>query len=239
MTTEGYVGMWPNRAPQIEIKTVGAGGGSVAYLSQGKFLNVGPRSAGAIPGPACYGRGGKEPTVTDANVVLGRLRPDRALGGEIDLDHDAALKAISRLGQELDLTPERTAEGILRLAAARMTASVKEISIMRGLDPRDFTLVAYGGAGPLHAAEIAKELGINKIVIPPMPGEFSAFGLLAADTRYDVSRTKLTPLNDISLEDLQDLLQPLREEMRRRLYEDGFQEKNIQLQERQDVEKKS
>ncbi len=230
MTTEGHVGMWPNRAPQIEIKTVGAGGGSVAYLSQGKFLNVGPRSAGAIPGPACYGRGGKEPTVTDANVVLGRLRPDRALGGEIDLDHDAALKAISRLGQELDLTPERTAEGILRLAAARMTASVKEISIMRGLDPRDFTLVAYGGAGPLHAAEIAKELGINKIVIPPMPGEFSAFGLLAADTRYDVSRTKLTPLNDISLEDLQDLLQPLREEMRRRLYRDGFQEKNVQLQ---------
>ena len=143
MTTEGHVGMWPNRAPQIEIKTVGAGGGSVAYLSQGKFLNVGPRSAGAIPGPACHGRGGKEPTVTDANVVLGRLRPDRALGGEIDLDHDAALKAISRLGQELDLTPERTAEGILRLAAARMTASVKEISIMRGLDPRDFTLVAY------------------------------------------------------------------------------------------------
>ena len=203
MTTEGHVGMWPNRAPQIEIKTVGAGGGSVAYLSQGKFLNVGPRSAGAIPGPACYGRGGKEPTVTDANVVLGRLRPDRALGGEIDLDHDAALKAISRLGQELDLTPERTAEGILRLAAARMTASVKEISIMRGLDPRDFTLVAYGGAGPLHAAAIAKELGINKIVIPPMPGEFSAFGLLAADTRYDVAHTRLTPLNDISLEDLQ------------------------------------
>lgn len=230
MTTESHVGMWPNRAPQIEIKTVGAGGGSVAYLSQGKFLNVGPRSAGAIPGPACYRRGGKEPTVTDANVVLGRLRPGRALGGEIDLDHDAAFEAISRLGQELDLTPERTAEGILRLAAARMTASVKEISIMRGLDPRDFTLVAYGGAGPLHAAEIAKELGINKIVIPPMPGEFSAFGLLAADTRYDVARTKLTPLNDISLEDLQDLLQPLREEMRRRLYRDGFQEKNIQLQ---------
>ena len=230
MTTEGHVGMWPNRAPQIEIKTVGAGGGSVAYLSQGKFLNVGPRSAGAIPGPACYGRGGKEPTVTDANVVLGRLRPGRALGGEIDLDHDAALEAISRLGEELDLTPERTAEGILRLAAARMTASVKEISIMRGLDPRDFTLVAYGGAGPLHAAAIAKELGINKIVIPPMPGEFSAFGLLAADTRYDVAHTRLTPLNDISLEDLQGLLQPLREEMRRRLYRDGFQEKNIQLQ---------
>ena len=117
----------------------------------------------------------------------------------------------------------------MRLAAARMTASVKEISIMRGLDPRDLTLVAYGGAGPLHAAAIAKELGINKIVIPPMPGEFSAFGLLAADTRYDVAHTRLTPLNDISLEDLQGLLQPLREEMRRRLYQDGFQEKNIRF----------
>ena len=230
MTTEGHVGMWPNRAPQIEIKTVGAGGGSIAYLAPGKFLNVGPRSAGAIPGPACYGRGGTEPTVTDANVVLGRFRPDLALGGEIKLDQDAAREAVLSLGEELGLTPERTAEGIVRLAVARMTATVKEISVMRGLDPRDFTLFAYGGAGPLHAAAIAEELGITEIVIPPMPGAFSAYGLLTADTRYDVTRTRLTRLSDITLEDLQALLQPLREEARERLRRDGFDEDDIHLQ---------
>ena len=230
MTTEGHVGMWPNRAPQIEIQTVGAGGGSIAYLAPGKFLNVGPRSSGAIPGPACYGRGGTEPTVTDANVVLGRFRPDLALGGEIELDQDAAREAVANLGKELGLTPERTAEGIVRLAVARMTATVKEISVMRGLDPRDFTLLAYGGAGPLHAAAIAEELGITKIVIPPMPGAFSAYGLLTADTRYDVTRTRLTRLSDITLEDLQDLLEPLREEARKRLSRDGFDENNIYLQ---------
>ena len=230
MTTEGHVGMWPNRAPQIEIKTVGAGGGSIAYLAPGKFLNVGPRSSGAIPGPACYGRGGTEPTVTDANVVLGRFRPNLALGGEIELDQDAAHTAVAALGEELGLTPERTAEGIVRLAVARMTATVKEISVMRGLDPRDFTLLAYGGAGPLHAAAIAEELGITEIVIPPMPGAFSAYGLLTADTRYDVTRTRLTRLSNTTLEDLQALLEPLREEARERLRRDGFTEENIRLQ---------
>ena len=230
MTTEGHVGMWPNRAPQIEIKTVGAGGGSIAYLAPGKFLNVGPRSSGAIPGPACYGRGGTEPTVTDANVVLGRFRPDLALGGEIELDQDSAHTAVAALGEELGLTPERTAEGIVRLAVARMTATVKEISVMRGLDPRDFTLLAYGGAGPLHAAAIAEELGITEIVIPPMPGAFSAYGLLTADTRYDVTRTRLTRLSNTTLEDLQALLEPLREEARERLRRDGFTEENIRLQ---------
>ena len=230
MTTEGHVGMWPNRAPQIEIKTVGAGGGSIAYLAPGKFLNVGPRSSGAIPGPACYGRGGTEPTVTDANVVLGRFRPDLALGGEIELDQDAAHTAVAALGEELGLTPERTAEGIVRLAIARMTATVKEISVMRGLDPRDFTLLAYGGAGPLHAAAIAEELGITEIIIPPMPGAFSAYGLLTADTRYDVTRTRLTSLSNTTLQHLQDLLEPLREEARERLRRDGFTKENIRLQ---------
>jgi N-methylhydantoinase A len=230
MTTEGHVGMWPNRAPQIEIKTVGAGGGSIAYLDPGKFLNVGPRSSGAIPGPACYGRGGTEPTVTDANVVLGRFRPDLALGGEINLDEDAARTAVAGLGEDLGLTPERTAEGIVRLAVARMTATVKEISVMRGLDPRDFTLFAYGGAGPLHAAAIAEELGITEIVIPPMPGAFSAYGLLTADTRYDVTRTRLTRLEETTLEELQAFLDPLREEARDRLRRDGFNEDDIRLQ---------
>lgn len=230
MTTEGHVGMWPNRAPQIEIKTVGAGGGSIAYLGAGRFLNVGPRSAGAQPGPACYGRGGTEPTVTDANVVLGRFRPDQSLGGEIALDIDAARRAVKSLGDELGLTEERMAEGIIRLAVSRMTATVKEISVMRGLDPRDFTLFAYGGAGPLHAAAIAEELGMQRIVIPPMPGTFSAYGLLAADTRYDVTRTRLTKLDQTTHEDLEEILAPLREQATDRLKADGFENSRITLQ---------
>jgi len=168
--------------------------------------------------------------VTDANVVLGRFRPDLALGGEIDLDADAARTAVARLGEVLGLTPERTAEGIVRLAVARMTATVKEISVMRGLDPRDFTLFAYGGAGPLHAAAIAEELGMMEIVIPPMPGAFSAYGLLTADTRYDVTRTQLTPLSETTIDALQKIIEPLRDEARDKLRHDGFEDKDIRLQ---------
>ena len=230
MTTEGHVGMWPNRAPQIEIKTVGAGGGSIAYLDTGNFLQVGPRSAGALPGPACYGRGGTEPTVTDANVLLGRFRPDQAIGGEIAIDTAAAETAIGTLGETLSLSPARMAEGIVRIAVARMTGTVKEISVMRGLDPRDFTLFAYGGAGPLHAAAIADELGMTRIVIPPMPGAFSAYGLLAADTRYDVTQTRLTRLDNTDWATLQDILTPLRTRATERLAEDGFTGDKMRLQ---------
>ena len=230
MTTEGHVGMWPNRAPQIEIKTVGAGGGSIAYLDTGKFLQVGPRSAGASPGPACYSRGGTEPTVTDANVLLGRFRPNQAIGGEIEIDIGAAENAVGALGKKLNLPAARMADGIVRIAVARMTGTVKEITVMRGLDPRDFTLFAYGGAGPLHAAAIAEELGMTSIVIPPMPGEFSAYGLLAADTRYDVTQTRLTKLAGTDWETLQNILAPLRARAFKRLTEDGFSGDKIQLQ---------
>ncbi len=230
MTTEAHIGMWPNRAPQIEIKTVGAGGGSIAYLDTGNFLNVGPRSAGAVPGPACYGRGGAEPTVTDANVLLGRFRPNRALGGEIAIDAEAAERAVGALGDKLDLSPDRMAEGITRIAVTRMTGTVKEISVMRGLDPRDFTLFAYGGAGPLHAAAIAEELGMTRIVIPPMPGAFSAYGLLAADTRYDVTRTRLTKLDETDWATIQDIIDPLRARAAERLAEDGFTGDRVRLQ---------
>ena len=229
MTAEARIGMWPNRAPQIEINTVGAGGGSIAYLDKGRFLNVGPRSAGAVPGPACYGRGGTEPTVTDANVVLGLFRTDRALGGEITLDVDAAWRSVAGLGAEIGLTAERTATGIIRLAVARMTATVKEISVMRGLDPRDFTLFAYGGAGPLHAAAIAEELGMTRLVVPPMPGTFSAYGLVAADTRYDLTRTRLTRLDQADLADLEEILAPMRVDMLERLRRDGFGDDRIGL----------
>ena len=187
MNPEGMVDWYPNRVPQIDINTVGAGGGSIAFLEAGDFLNVGPKSAGAEPGPACYSKGGTEPTVTDANVVLGRFLPSDPLGGAINLDIEAARFAVGKLAKKLKLSVEQMAEGIIKLAVIRMTASVKEISVMRGIDPRDFALVAYGGAGPMHGALIADELDMNTIIIPPIPGNFSAFGLLLADTRQDLS----------------------------------------------------
>lgn len=230
LASQGAVGGLPNRAPQIEINTVGAGGGSIAYLDEGGFLNVGPRSAGAQPGPACYGRGGVEPTVTDANVVLGRFRPDAPLGGEIAVDVEAAQRAVDTLADRLELDRMTMAEGILRLAVTRMTGAVKEISVMRGIDPRDFTLVAFGGAGPLHAAEIARELGIEKVIVPPMPGAFSAYGLLVADRRRDASLTRVMAMEDVSLDDVRAVIEPMREQAERELVDEGFSPERIRFE---------
>jgi N-methylhydantoinase A len=198
MTSTGRVGAFPTKIQQIDINSVGAGGGSVASVGAGGVLSVGPRSAGALPGPCCYGRGGVEPTVTDANVFLGRLGTEELLGGEIRLDRDAAAAALSRLARKLAIDDVTLADGILRIAVASMTAAIKEISIMRGLDPRDYTLLAFGGAGPLHAAAIAEELGMPRVLVPPMPGNFSAFGLLVADIRRDFARTRVSPTRTIS-----------------------------------------
>ena len=202
MTGQGRIGAFPIKIQQIDINSVGSGGGSIAAIDKGSVLRVGPRSAGAMPGPACYGRGGTEPTVTDANVMLGRLGTDDALGGEIRLDKAKATAAVTRLAGVLGLSPVAMAEGILRIAVANMTAAIKEISVMRGLDPRDYALLGFGGAGPLHAADIADELGLTRVLIPPMPGNFSAFGLLVADIRRDFVRTRVsaaatTPIEDV------------------------------------------
>jgi N-methylhydantoinase A len=222
MTTEGRVGALPNKVLQIEINSIGAGGGSVAWLGAGKFLNVGPRSAGAAPGPACYGRGGEEPTVTDANVVLARLGTARPLGGEIRLDPERARTAVGRLAVELGIDVARMADGIVKLAVVKMTGAIKEISVMRGHDPRAFTLFAYGGAGPLHAAFVAAELGMSRVVVPPMPGNFSAFGLLVADVRHDEVRTRVVRTADLSFPELERLFGDLTARARARLAEDGF-----------------
>jgi N-methylhydantoinase A len=232
---EGQIAGLPNRAPQLEINTVGAGGGSIAYLDVGGFLNVGPRSAGAVPGPACYGRGGTEPTVTDANVVLGRFRPQDALGGEIAIDPAMAERAVAALGVRLDLDAVETARGIVRIAVTRMTGAIKEISVMRGLDPRDFALFAYGGAGPLHAALIAAELDMSTVVIPPLSGTFSSFGLLAADRRRDLSVTRLMALEDASLADIDAVLTPLREQAARELAAEGFALEDIRVEAQVDM----
>jgi N-methylhydantoinase A len=192
MTTEGRVGAFPIKIRHIDINSLGMGGGSVAYLHSGGFLSVGPRSAGATPGPCCYGKGGLEPTVTDANVVLGRLGVERPLGGEIMLDRAAATSAIAVLAGQVRITPQQMAEGMLRIAAGALAGAIKEVSVMRGIDPREFALVAFGGAGPMHAAAVAEELGMRSIVVPPLPGNFSALGLLIADVRRDFVRTRIS-----------------------------------------------
>jgi N-methylhydantoinase A len=209
MTTEGRVGAFPIRIRQIDINSIGMGGGSIAALGAGGFLSVGPRSAGAVPGPCCYGRGGTEPTITDANVVLGRLGVERALGGEIALDRAAAAAAISRLAAKLGLGMPEMADGILRIAAVSLAGAIKEVSVMRGIDPRDFALLPFGGAGPLHAVAVAEELGMATVVVPPMPGNLSALGLLIADVRRDFVATRVSPTASTAIADVRAAMQEL------------------------------
>ena len=187
LTNEQFVGPYANRTPQTEINAVGAGGGSVAWMDAGDILMVGPRSAGADPGPACYGQGGREPTVTDANLVLHRLKPGARLAGRIALDEDLARRALRTLGLD-SLADEAVAEGVVRIAIARMVSAIKQISVAKGYDPRDFTLVAYGGAGPMHGAFIAEELEIERLLVPMGPGNFAALGSLISDVKQDFVR---------------------------------------------------
>jgi len=195
-TDEYHVDGHPLRIPVIDIKEVSAGGGTVAWIDAGGALALGPQSAGAEPGPVCYARGGAEPTVTDANVVLGRIDAARFLGGAMPLDHAAAARAIDeRLRLPLGLARLTAAAGVVRLAGVKMALAVRSITTERGLDPRDYTLVAYGGGGPLHAAAIARELSIPRVVVPPSPSTFSAWGMLATDLRHDLVRTVLEPLD--------------------------------------------
>ena len=184
------------RIPVIDIKEVSAGGGTIAWIDAGGALTLGPRSAGADPGPVCYARGGTEPTVTDANVVLGRIDAVRFLGGTMPLDPRPRPPAPSTRGSAcpLGLARDAAAAGVVRLADVKMALAVRSITTERGLDPRDYALVAYGGGGPLHAVAIARELGIPRVVVPPSPSTFSAWGMLATDLRHDLVRTVLEPL---------------------------------------------
>jgi len=186
----GYTEGLPVQVPMIDIQEVGTGGGSIAVLGAGRSLRVGPRSAGSKPGPVCYGLGGTEPTVTDANLVLGRLDADHFLGGEMKLDLELAHQAIAeKIASPLRLSVEAAAAGIVRIAATSMSHVVKRVTTERGLDARDFPMIAFGGAGPLHATLVAKELRIAKVIIPNAPGHFSAYGMLVADVRRDYVRT--------------------------------------------------
>jgi len=211
------------RIPVLDIVEVGTGGGSIAHLDEGGGLHVGPKSAGAEPGPASYGRGGTEPTVTDANVILGRLSPENFLGGELGLDRDAAEKALrDRLAQPLNVSLERAAAGMLQVATSAMANAVRHVTLERGLDPRDFTLVAYGGGGPLHSASVAKELSISRIIIPNAPGHFSALGMLMADLRRDYVQTLFERMDDLEMSELEEQFKKLEAEGRIALMKSGM-----------------
>lgn len=194
----GRVDGLPVQVPFLDIVEVGAGGGSIAHVDGGGGLRVGPRSAGSVPGPAAYALGGTEPTITDANLMLGRIDPDYFLGGEMQLDKGLAQASIARLAAVLDLSELECALGIVRVANAIMSAAIRSITLERGRDPRDFTLVAYGGAGPVHAATLAAELQIPGFIVPAGAGMFGAFGMLVTDRRHDVARTLVGRLDRLS-----------------------------------------
>jgi N-methylhydantoinase A len=223
MTADASVGAFPVKVSQIDMHTVGAGGGSIAWLDVDGSLAVGPRSAGASPGPAAYGLGGTEPTVTDANVVLGRIGTRRRLGGSIAIDAARARQALAALAARLPrpMEVEVLAEGIVTIAVARMTSAIREISIQRGHDPRDFTLIAFGGAGPMHALAMADEIGIPRVLVPRHPGNFSAMGLLAADIKHDDVRTRVGPLRE-RLPALHEVFAEMEGAARRQLEREGF-----------------
>jgi len=190
LTTEADIEGYPIKLPMIDINTIGAGGGSVAWIDAGGALRVGPRSAGADPGPVCYGRGGSEPTVTDANAILGRLNPAYILGGEMALDLDLAKKTLEKkIARPLGIDMLRAAEGIIAVVNANMVRGIRRVSVERGHDPRDFALVPFGGAGPLHGVELARALNIPHVIVPAYPGIASAFGMLSADVRHDYVQT--------------------------------------------------
>lgn len=233
ITTEAVVSGCPIRIPLLDIHTIGAGGGSIAHVDAGGALRVGPESAGADPGPACYGRGPgggpSSPTVTDANVVLGRIPPEHFLGGQMPLDFGRAYAALERLGKDLKLTAEQAALGVVAVANAHMERALRVISVERGRDPRLFTLLSFGGAGGLHAADLARGLGIPRVLVPPLASTLSAFGMLAADVVKDYTLTVMLP-GDTPVSELAARLEPLAERGRREVLAEGIQAEEIRIE---------
>ncbi len=222
-----WIAGYPLLVSMIDIHTIGAGGGSIAYADSGGGFRVGPRSAGAAPGPAAYGRGGQQPTVTDANVVLGRLNSSYFLGGEMPLDEDASHKVIATLASALSLDTAATAEGILTIVTANMANAIRSRTVQKGIDPRDFSLVAFGGAGPLHAVDVALALDMSEVIIPPYPGITSAVGLLTTDLRYDTIRTEFQVSENMDLARLNDDLADMEKELTTQFLADGLDHADI------------
>jgi N-methylhydantoinase A len=212
----------PIAVPMVDVRSVGAGGGSVAWVDAAGIMRVGPESAGADPGPACYGRGGERATVTDANLVLGRLPHDLPLAGDLALDVEASERVIAALAAELERDPKEVALGILRIADNNMAQAVRLVTIDRGYDPREFALMAFGGAGPLHASAIARALSMRDVVVPIFPGAFSAFGALIADTRFDYMRTSVMAARSADLARIQSIYADLEDQAARDLAREGI-----------------
>jgi N-methylhydantoinase A len=219
-SSEGRIDLYPLRLPMIDVSTLGAGGGSLAWLDAGGGLHVGPQSAGAEPGPACYGRGGTEPTVTDASLVLGYLNPDGFAGGEMTLQADAAVRALERIAKPLGMTPLEAAYGIHRVVNARMADQIRLVSVRKGHDPRHFALVLMGGAGPVHGGVLAADLAIPTVIVPETPGVLSALGLLVANIEHERATTLGMRAKDTTLQDLIRAFEPLEQECWRRMQAD-------------------
>jgi N-methylhydantoinase A len=224
--TEQYFQTLPVSIPTIDIHTIGAGGGSIAWIDDGGHLQVGPKSAGAIPGPACYGKGGQEATFTDAALTIGYLDPDNFLGGEIKLDASLAHTAIENLAKSLGMTLDEAAAGIVRISEAKIAGAVRVISIERGHHPKDFALLTFGGGGAFVAANVARELGIPKAIVPPGPANFSALGMLMVDVTHDFSQTYVTGLEDVDVKTVNGIYADLLERGQQALTDDGFDKKH-------------
>jgi N-methylhydantoinase A len=223
------LGDFPVRLPMVAVESIGAGGGSLAWTDAAEALKVGPRSAGAVPGPACYGLGGTEPTVTDANLLLGYLNPERIYGGRIRLDPGRARTAVARLAAQLGLALLDSAHGIVEVANANMQRALRLVSVQRGYDLRQFALIAYGGAGPIHAGRLAAELGIPRVIVPAHSGAFSALGCLVSELRYDAVRTHRARLEECDAKRLGDRFQELEEQCLTPLLAEGYPPAAVQI----------
>jgi N-methylhydantoinase A len=228
ITSDAKLEGHPVMIPVINIHSIGAGGGSIASVDEGGALSVGPRSAGAVPGPACYGRGGTEPAVTDAQLVLGVLDPKNFLGGEMDLDPSSAQQVVkTHVAEKLGIPLPDAAYGIVRVANTKMASAIREMTIQKGLDPREFVLVAFGGAGPMHANALADDLGVPKTIIPVASGALSALGILLSDVRFDSTFTQVSRLGDGALVSAREIFQRLENEATKSLKQEGFTAREI------------
>lgn len=229
-TTNSQINDFPINVPMVEMHTIGSGGGSIAWIDSGGALRVGPHSAGADPGPVCYDKGGTEPTVSDANAILGRLNPDSILGGKMKMNLEGARKAVKeKIAEPLGLTAEEAAEGILKVVNANMVRGIRVVSVEKGHDTRDFSLLAFGGAGPLHAVDIAQELESKNVIVPPSPGINCAAGMLIADVRHDYVNSFISITSTIDYDRLNQSLKTLEDTARETLKQQGFDGDDVEI----------
>lgn len=230
LTNEGYIGDFPVAIPMVDMHTIGAGGGSIAFVDAGGILQVGPQSAGADPGPACYGKGGNDPTVTDANLILGRLRADAFLGGEMQLDVNAAQRTLANLAEKLQMSVPDCAQGIIAVANEHMAQALRVMSVQRGIDPRELTLLSFGGAGGLHVCALAEALDMRKAIVPIYSGVLSALGMLVAPRSRQLSHTVGQRLADCSREMIEQFYQPLVTSGMAALAAEGVDARSVQIE---------